>query len=212
LAGTAVEAMRDNVGLPAVPMPMPMDEAVRRLKAEIIAPDWRLTGYRLALLEAALGSLRDALAARRDAVAVVTMAENVLLYIKRHQALTTYVLLAFLKEAMALAVGLHEETAPDPDQDAWTFRAAYQRFQAVKRSLQGGAGAPPRSPRSLPQAGDLDLEVGENSGAGNRGKKVGLVQVVEGLARDVQMLADRVEAQGELLERLLARFDRTPPD
>ena len=60
--------MRDNVGLPAVPMPMPMDEAVRRLKAEIIAPDWRLTGYRLALLEAALGSLRDALAARRDAV------------------------------------------------------------------------------------------------------------------------------------------------
>lgn len=206
--------MPNSVSQPAAPMPM--EEAVRRLKAEIIAPDWRLTASRIELLKSALGTLRHALAARRDALAVVTMAENVLRYIKRHQALATYVLLAFLKEAMALAVSLHEEAAPDPDQDARTFRAAYQRFQAVKDSLQGragrgGGGTPPRASRSLPGAGDLELDVEEDSVAGHRARQIGLRQMVEGLARDVQVLADRVEAQGVLLERLLTRLDRTPP-
>ncbi len=201
---------QDNGSPPNVPMPM--DEAVRRLKAEIIAPDWRLTVARIDLLEAALISLRHALAARRDALGVITMAENVLRYIKRHQALATYVLLAFLKEAMALAVSLHEEVAPDPDQDSRTFRAVYQRFQAVKGSLQGRAGSRASGPpRSLPGAGDLELDVAEDSGAGHRVKKANLWQVVEGLARDVQVLADRVEAQGVLLERLLARLDQKPP-
>lgn len=197
-------------------VPMPMDEAVRRLKAELISPDWRLTGSRITLLEAALGSLRHALASRRDAVAVVTMAENVLHYIERHQALDTYVLIAFLKEAMALAVSLHEEAAPDQHQDARTFRAVYQRFQAVKSGLQGrgmprGVGSSPWSPSALPQTGDLELDLGED-GVPNPGEKQpGLEQVVAGLARDVQALADRVEAQGVLLERLLAKLNRMPP-
>lgn len=194
---------------------MPMDEAVRRLKAEIISPDWRLTGSRLALLEAALGSLRHALTARRDAVAVVTMAESVLLYIKRHQALDTYILLAFLKEAMALAVSLHEEATPDPLQDAQTFRAVYQRFQAIKRGLPRRAatadvGPQPKSPRALPREDDLELDVIEDGGAENQEKVADLGQAVEGLAREVQALTERVEAQGMQLARLLAKIEPPP--
>lgn len=192
-------------------IPMPMDEAVRRLKAEILSPDWRLTASRLGLLASALGSLRAALASRRDAVGVVTMAENVLHYIKRHQALDTYVLLAFLKEAMALAVSLYEEAAPDPHLDGHTFRTVYQRFQVIKRGLPGRVGSegvvPP--PGALPEADDLALDSGTPGGAGNQEELDDMRQVVAGLARDVLVLAERVEAQGVLLERLLTKIDRT---
>lgn len=194
---------------------MPTEEALRRLRAEIIAPDWRLTDSRISRLEAALVTLRLDMATRRDAVAVVTMAENVLLYIRRRQALDTYLLLAFLKEAVAQAVSLHEEAAPDPHQDARTFRAVYQRFQAVKRGLQTrarpvSAESPPVPPTVSPPEVDFELYVVEDDRAHNLDKKDDVGQVVKGLARDVKLLADRLDAQGVLLERLLVKLDRPP--
>jgi len=202
-----------------------IDEAVRRLRAEIIAPDWRLTAKRVAALEEALASLRQALDGRRDAVSVVVMAENVLRYIKGRPEVASYDLQGFLKEAMARGVSLYEDDTVEPQQDAAAFTVIYKRFQKVRKKVQGGGGGQPvAGPReeSIALAAEdgrhgsdpgLSLEVVESPDADSAtaaGPEAGLgeslpaAESLADLARELRSLVGEVREQGEILRRLLA--------
>ncbi len=60
-----------------------IEESIQRLKAEIIAQDWRLSPNRASQLEAAFNCLRQRFMTRKATHAMLVMAESVLNYIKK---------------------------------------------------------------------------------------------------------------------------------
>lgn len=116
-------------------MTLPVEEAIVRLKAEVIAQDWRLSPKRVEQLEAAFSSLRDCFQGRKPLHAMLVMATNVLEYIKTHGNSPPDTI-DFLKEAMAHLVNLYEELADDPAHEERTFQALFARFTILKEKIQ----------------------------------------------------------------------------
>ena len=208
-----------------------IDEAVRRLQAEIIAPDWRLNDKRIGGLREALAAMRQELSARREAASVVVMAENVLKHIAGRQGRVPHELTGFLKEAMAHTVSLYEAGGDDSVQDAAVFQRAYKRFQIVKGRVQGKIGKSSSAPavggtdaeNPLPQDNESSLpqsEAGEAGGAGDlqsgsaasgesehieksgAGAAADSFELLQGLEHDLHKLAVKVDEQGALLQRI----------
>ncbi|MEW6428748.1 MAG: hypothetical protein AB1568_12015 [Thermodesulfobacteriota bacterium] len=135
-------------------MILSIDESIQRLKAEILSQDWRLTGNRADLLEAAFACLRQRFRNRKAAHDILTMAGSVLAYVRRHGDRRLPTPIGFLKEAMAHVVNMYEEPTLDLERDRQVFHLAYKRFLSLKKNIleeQGkpSASAPPK-PSVLP--------------------------------------------------------------
>lgn len=131
-------------------MELTIEEAVQRVKAEIIAPDWRLNPRRIEALGEALACLKNRFRDRRSLKAILTMAGNVLLYIKAHGDHSPPDSIDFLKEAMADVVNLYEE-AYDPEQEEQVVKKVFTHFQGLKEKIkthqkQGPSGRRPNGP------------------------------------------------------------------
>lgn len=112
-----------------------LEDAILRLKAEIIAQDWRLSPKRAEQLETAFASLRIHFANRKPIHAMLVMATNVLAYIKNRGASPPETI-DFLKEAMAHVVNLHEDLADDPSREEILFQGLFSRFTTLKKKIQ----------------------------------------------------------------------------
>jgi len=143
---------------------LPVEDAIARLKAEVIAQDWRLSPKRVEQLEAAFTSLREQFQGRKPVHAMLVMATNVLEYIKTHGNSPPETI-DFLKEAMAHLVNLYEELVDDPAHEERTFQILFARFTTLKGKIQQKAvgplaplpaGQPPAVPVSAARPEPLD--------------------------------------------------------
>jgi hypothetical protein len=129
---------------------LPVEDAIVRLKAEVIAQDWRLSPKRVEQLEAAFASLREHFHGRKPTHAMLVMVTNVLEYIKTHGNSPPDTI-DFLKEAMAHLVNHYEELVDDPAQEDQTFQALFRRFTSLKEKIQQKSVAPsPSMPTGQP--------------------------------------------------------------
>lgn len=120
-------------------MSLPVDKAIQRLKTEIIAPDWRISPRRIEALEAAFVSLGGNFQHRQGMKAILTMAGNILQYLKVKGDGSLPESIDFLKEAMAGIITIHEEIHPDPDQEKKAVDRLLARFQKLKGKIKAPA-------------------------------------------------------------------------
>lgn len=116
-------------------MTLSIEDSILRLKAEIIAQDWRLSPKRASQLEAAFLCLLDHFKNRKATHAMLVMAANVLDYIKNRGASPPETI-DFLKEAMAHIVNLYEDLADDPPKEEEIFQTLFARFTTLKEKIQ----------------------------------------------------------------------------
>jgi hypothetical protein len=120
-----------------------IEDSILRLKAEIIAQDWRLSPKRASQLEAAFLCLLDHFKNRKATHAMLVMAANVLNYIKSRGASPPETI-DFLKEAMAHIVSIHEDLADDTPKEDEIFQSLFARFTTLKEKIQHkSTGKPP---------------------------------------------------------------------
>ncbi|MEW6594431.1 MAG: hypothetical protein AB1413_06110 [Thermodesulfobacteriota bacterium] len=119
-------------------MTLSIDESLQKLKAEILAQDWRLPPRRIEPLEQAFVCLKQRFKSRKHVLAILTMAESVLLYVKRQDGDPPPRCIDFLKEAMAHVVAIHEEGKFDPQQEEALFKRVYSQFDLLKKVVQAG--------------------------------------------------------------------------
>jgi hypothetical protein len=117
-------------------VPLSIEEAVQRVKAEIIAPDWRLSAKRIESLAAAFACLQERFGNRKRLRDIITMAGNVLQYIRIKGDNSPPDSVDFLKEAMADIVNLYEEGSDDPERDERVFKKALAHFQQLKERIR----------------------------------------------------------------------------
>ena len=116
-------------------MTLSIEDSILRLKAEIIAQDWRLSPKRAGQLESAFVCLLDHFKHRKATHAMLVMAANVLGYIKNRGASPPETI-DFLKEAMAHIVSIYEDLADDPPKEDEIFQSLFARFTTLKEKIQ----------------------------------------------------------------------------
>lgn len=114
-----------------------IDESIQKLKAEIIAQDWRLPQRRIEPLTAAFTCLRNRFKNRKNLFAILTMANNVLKYLEKHDSTVHPDFIEFLKEAMAHVVNIYEENKLAPDKEAQLFKKMYSQFNCLQQKVRG---------------------------------------------------------------------------
>jgi hypothetical protein len=122
-----------------------IEEAVQRVKAEIIAPDWRLSSKRIEALNASFACLRERYQDSKDIKAILTMAGNVLQYIRSKGDYSPPDSIDFLKEAMADIVSLYEEGDHDPEREERVFKKIFARFQVLKEKIKAHKASRPKA-------------------------------------------------------------------
>ncbi len=136
-----------------------IDEAISRLKAEIISQDWRLSEQRAAALAAAFACLQQRFRNRKAVHAILLMAGNVLTYIQRHGDRRVPETVDFIKEAMAHVVRCHESGSLDVEEDKRMLRAVYRRFTDLRRTVrQRHRAAAPAEAEPAPAALDPEAQ------------------------------------------------------
>ena len=110
------------------------EQSIHHLKNEIIAPDWRLSPKRIEKIEAALACLSHFFHQQKSTQGIVTMAQNVLGYLKKSNCKKTTAI-DFLKESMAHIVSIFEEDSNQERQANILFRQTYKHFQFLKKQL-----------------------------------------------------------------------------
>jgi hypothetical protein len=115
-------------------VPLSIDEAIQRIKAEIIAPDWRLSPKRIDSLVGVFAHMQERYRNRKKMRDIITMADNVLQYIKVKGDNSPPDSVDFLKEAMADIVNLHEEG--EGHRDEIVFRKIYAHFHHLKEKIK----------------------------------------------------------------------------
>ena len=138
-------------------MILSLDESIQKLKTEILSQDWSLSPRKIEPLQAAFTCLKNRFNTRKNALAILTMADSVLLYAQKRQDQIPPEFIDFLKETMAHVVNMYEDTKFDPDRDAEVFKRVYGKFAKLKEKVAAEKGG---SPRPVGQgAGDsADLE------------------------------------------------------
>jgi hypothetical protein len=196
-----------------------VEKAVQRLKAEIIAPDWRLSARRVEALKAAFATLGAHFHDRQGVKAILVMAANVLQYIEARGAKSLPDAIDLLKEAMAGIVTLHEESLPDPEREEAILHRVHSRFQKLKNKIRsqkmnaGPAAASGRRPvtgvtavepeNPLPAAGLPEEGEKEHPVAGNQRQEAAR------LMAELQDLLLRAEKVGSALRQLLEAAQAT---
>ena len=101
---------------------MLIDEALERLKAEVLAQDWRLNERRINALEDAFEAIAEMARSRKSFRYVLGMARGTLDYIKKHGDSSLPEALDFFKESLAHLVSMAEEDDPDPRREEEIFK------------------------------------------------------------------------------------------
>jgi len=112
-----------------------IDESIQRLKAEILAQDWRLSPRRLESIEAAFDCLKTRFKTRKGMLAILAMAESVVVYMKKRDEAPPETI-DFLKETMAHIVNLYEEHDYNPEHEEELFRRIFKRYHSLKQKVQ----------------------------------------------------------------------------
>ncbi|MDH4320225.1 MAG: hypothetical protein OEV73_01870 [Desulfobulbaceae bacterium] len=123
-------------------MILSIDESIQRLKAEILAQDWRLSPRRLESIEAAFACLKTRFNTRKGMLAILAMAESVVVYMKKREE-TPPATIDFLKETMAHIVSLYEERDYNPEHEEELFRRIFKRYNSLKQKVQDSRERPP---------------------------------------------------------------------
>ena len=113
-----------------------IDESIQRLKAEILAQDWRLSARRLESIEAAFSCLNKRFKTRKGMHAILAMADSVIVYMKKLDEAPPPVTIDFLKETMAHIVNLYEERDYNPDHEDELFKRVFKRYNTLKQKVQ----------------------------------------------------------------------------
>lgn len=165
-------------------MILSLEESLQRLKAEIIAQDWRLSHKRVEMLRTSFACLKERYKTRKGVYAILVMADNVLQYIKKRGDNSPPDCIDFLKEAMAHVVNFYEDPRFDPEKDEKLFRKIYVRFNTLKEKIRehkkkeaGGKKQPPQEiTRSVEILSQAARESAEN-------REIAIAPSVEELAQ-----------------------------
>ena len=125
-------------------MILSLDEAILKLKTEIISQDWSLSHKKIEPLQAAFACLKNRFNTRKNALAILSMADSVLRYAQRRQEPVSPEFVDFLKEAMAHVVNMYEDGKLDPDRDAELYKRVYGKFARLKEKAAAEKGVNPR--------------------------------------------------------------------
>ncbi|MEW6218982.1 MAG: hypothetical protein AB1634_05525 [Thermodesulfobacteriota bacterium] len=141
------------------PSTLSIDDSIQILKAEILAPDWRLSASRGQRLGEALSCLKRRYSSRKAPAAILTMAMSVVDYMMKTGERVPPAAVDFLKEALAHVVGIHEQADFVPEEEEQLFRTVYGRFSLLKGRLGAGrsTATPPPPPPKASTAGPGDL-------------------------------------------------------
>ncbi len=134
-------------------MILSLDESIQKLKTEILSQDWSLSPRKIEPLQAAFTCLKNRFNTRKNALAILTMADSVLLYAQKRQDQIPPEFIDFLKETMAHVVNMYEDGKFDPDRDAEVFKRVYGKFTKLKEKVAAEKGT---SPGSGGSSADLD--------------------------------------------------------
>ncbi len=126
-------------------MVLSIDESIAKLKAEILSPDWNIAARKIDPLEAAFTCLKNRFKTRKNALAILTMGDSVLQYIKKKDDPEPE-FVDFLKETMAHVVNLYEESKFDPDSEKELFKRIYARFEILKKKVKAQKGTKTPAP------------------------------------------------------------------
>ncbi|MGV1100177.1 hypothetical protein ACUUL3_12310 [Thiovibrio sp. JS02] len=135
-----------------------IEESIQKLKIEILSQDWSLSQKKIEPLEAAFTCLKNRFKTRKNAHAILTMADSVLQFAKKREAPLPPEFIDFLKETMAHVVNMYEESKFDPERDEDLFKRVYAKFNKLKEKVReekngGDASASLRPPDESAQAG-----------------------------------------------------------
>ncbi|MFA6498378.1 MAG: hypothetical protein WC256_08315 [Desulfurivibrionaceae bacterium] len=130
-------------GCGVLPVILSLDESIQKLKTEILSQDWSLSPRKIEPLQAAFTCLKNRFNTRKNALAILTMADSVLLYAQKRQDQIPPEFVDFLKETMAHVVNMYEDGKFDPDRDAEVFKRVYGKFTKLKEKVAAEKGTPP---------------------------------------------------------------------
>ncbi len=196
-----------------------IDEAIGRLKAEIISQDWRLSEQRAEALAAAFTCLQERFRNRKPVHAVLLMAAQVLTYVRRHGDRRVPETVDFLKEAMAHVVRCHESGTLDLEEDKRMLSAVYRRFTGLRRTVRQRHHAPPApasppspsppspSPAPGPEREDRDAHTPER---GDRDTEEEIRSLVQELKRSLRQAEETASRIRRMLVALMAREGQDP--
>jgi len=184
-------------------LPLSIEESIKKLKAEIIAQDWRLSPKRAAGLEEAFQCLRQRFKNRRATNAMLIMAGSVLDYIKKRGGNPPETI-ELLKESMAHVVNLYEDLTFDPEKEKLLFAGLFKRFQRLKTKVRGNGSFKPQPGRSvgLPGKGQA-VASGQDVKVQNVGGLIDPTKV-ERLIEDLKNSLDRAGEASIAISKILA--------
>ena len=116
------------------------DEAVARIKAEIIAADWSLNRRRSAALLAALAVVEAGVSGRKSFRYLLEMARAALLYQEKHGPAPPPQVLDFIKQTLAQVIVVIEEERLSAEGETEIFNKVHLAFIALKSRLAQGRG------------------------------------------------------------------------
>lgn len=117
-----------------------MEEALARIKAEVLAPDWRLNRRRAEGLRLALSVVTGGLAGRRSLGHLVEIALVTLACQDRYGEEAPPTVLDFLKQVLARLADLLEDEVVSRERDAEIFNKVHIRFLELRPLLISGGG------------------------------------------------------------------------
>ena len=144
-------------GCGVLPVILSLDESIQKLKTEILSQDWSLSQKKIEPLKAAFTCLKNRFKTRKNALAILSMADSVLLYAQKRQDQIPPEFIDFLKETMAHVVNMYEDGKFDPDRDAEVFKRVYGKFAKLKEKVAAEKGEAPR-PAGQGAGTSTDLE------------------------------------------------------
>lgn len=116
-------------------MNAPVEDSIARLKAEIIAQDWRISPKRAEMIAASLSCLQQHFQDRKKTHAMLSMAQSVLEHIRTRGGNPPETV-DFLKEAMAHVVSQYEDLKYDPNREEEVFKSLFIHFNNLKEKIK----------------------------------------------------------------------------
>ncbi len=170
-----------------------VEEAIQRLKWEIIAQDWSLSPKRILLLEKAFLFLKEHYADRKPVHNILTMADSLLHYIKDRGENIPSASIDFLKEAMAHVVNIYESEDLEPEKEERLFKILYYRFDKLKGKIRSG-----RSIKDTTLSAEPDDEPGQEDTEAEGGDEAFNPENIEKIREKISSLQFDAEPADDL--------------
>ncbi|MFP3983421.1 MAG: hypothetical protein ACLFV2_07000 [Desulfurivibrionaceae bacterium] len=204
-----------------------IEEAIQRLKWEIIAQDWSLSIKRISLLEEAFQLLKQHYTDRRPAHNMLIMADSLLRYIKDQGDRVPSESIDFLKEAMAHIVNIYETEDLETEKEEHLFKILYFRFNKLKEKIKFHRSAGERNPANGTEGcsgeeisgSETDEDPFNPEGIDQINKKISSLQIdsepeddntynydIESLVSGLQATLDRAEVMTVKLRQALSEL------